>query len=1135
MKYLRPNRHVSLFIFIILSAFMISIAFFGGSVRAAAPIAQEKVEPLVLKEITSSGSTDFFVWMKEKADLRPAHSLRTKRAKGQFVYRTLRDTANRTQNGVRAQLNRLGVYFRPFYIANKILVLDGDMTLVNLLAARPDVSQITANHIFQLQEPFVDSNPPAQAVGVESNISFIKAPDVWALGYKGAGIVLAGNDTGLDWDHPAIKNQYRGWNGSTVDHNYNWWDATGTYPSVPGDGHGHGTHTTGTMVGDDGNGNQIGVAPEAKTIHCKNMTDDGSGSDATFTECFQFVLAPWDLTGDKNTSDPEKAPDAVNNSWGYWGGNEPQFEDEISTLQAAGILVEVSAGNEGPNCQTLRSPGDYGQVLTTGSVSHAGGILPGTITSFSSRGPSNLYPGYFFPDIMAPGESIRSSLPGGNNYASWSGTSMAGPHVTALVGLMWNASPALRGEVSTTVQVILSTALPLGGQGSNCGGDYTDGPNNDWGYGTIDALAAVQEAIQLGPPFRVQATPLDQAVCAPDDASYEASYDVYVNLNDSSFDGTVQLTVSGQPAGTDTNFPLSVVPPSISKLTILNIGTEDVGSFTLDVIGTSTGEPAETNVQLQIFSSAPETVTLLQPGEKATSVDLKPFFAWSSASQASSYLLQVAIDDNFDNIVYSATVEDTSHTAESMLDSITTYYWQITAANVCGESTSPSSSFTTRDVPPTLLVDDDDNNPDVLEYYTDTLIELGVAYDIWDTGNSDNEPDAATLSIYDNVIWFTGAEFGGYAGPGSAGEAALSSWLDGGGCLFISSQDYGWDKDLTSFMQNYLGVTAGIDDVGQVSVNGEGSVYGGLGPYTLVYPFMDYSDALWDAADAESAFSGNIYGAATNKATATYFTTFLGYPFEAISNLADRQDVLATFFNKCGGVLTPIHVGDLDGEKQDAGRGRWNAVVTITVHDGNENPVAGVLASGVWSNGATGSGECTTGSDGRCEIVKSNLKNSVSAVTFSLDGLLGSGYTYDSDSNQDPDGDSDGTTIIVLKDPPPTEQGDTPIHVGYLDGSSVPASKVNKWNATVTITVHDEDSNLIGGITVSGTWSGGTSGEGSCTTDSDGKCSIDKNNNRSNVNSVTFSVDSLTDNSGTYYYEPSANDPGSSIVIPQQP
>jgi hypothetical protein len=1125
---------------------MINIAFLGGSIGAAAPIAQEivqeKVEPLVLKEITSSGSTDFFIWMKEKADLRPAHSLRTKKAKGQFVYRTLRDTANRTQNGVRAQLNRLGVDYRSFYIANKILVRDGYMTLVNLLAARPDVSRITANHLFQLQEPFVDSNPPAQVAGVESNISFIHAPDVWALGYNGVGIVLAGNDTGLDWDHPAIKNQYRGWNGSTVDHNYNWWDATGTYPSVPDDGHGHGTHTTGTMVGDDGNGNQIGVAPGATTIHCKNMTDSGSGSDATFTECFEFDLAPWDLSG--NNPDPDKAPDAVNNSWGYWGGNDPQFEDIISTLQAAGILVEVSAGNEGPICGTLRSPGDYGQVLTTGSVNHAGGIIPGTTTAFSSRGPSSLYPGDFLPDIMAPGESIRSSLPGGNNYASWSGTSMAGPHVTALVGLMWQASPVLRGDVSTTVQAILDTAVPLVGEDLDCGGDYTSGPNNDWGYGTIDALAAVQEAIRLGPPFSVQATPIDKAVCAPT----AAVYNVDVTLNESSFNRTVALTVSGQPTGTMINFePLSVEPPGSSVLTISNTVAAVIGSYSLDVIGTSTGDPVETstsNVQLQIFNALPGTFTLSQPVDEATGIDLKPFFEWSSASQASSYLLEVATDIDFpDPNIYSVTVEGTSHTAEFALDSITTYYWRIKAANVCGESDFSSPfSFTTRDIPPTLLVDDDDNAPDVRSYYEETLDALGVAYDIWDTGNSDNEPDAATLSSYDNVIWFSGVEYGGYAGPGSAGEAALSSWLDEGGCLFISSQDYAYDKGMTSFMQNYLGVTSGSNDVGQVSVTGQGSVYGGLRPYTLSYPFANYSDITSPAGDAELAFSGNMGNAATDKATGTYFTTFLSYPFEAIPDLTDRQYVLTAFFNKCGSDLEPIliHVSDLDGGRREASRGRWDAIVTVTVHDVNEEPVAGVLASGVWSNGATGYGECRTDDNGQCEIVKSNLKNNVSAVTFSIDGLLGSGYTYDTDSNHDGDGDSDGRTIIVQKDPSPPPPGDTAMHVGDLDGSGAPASNANKWIATVTVEVHNEEESPIYGITVNGAWSGGTSGGGSCITNSAGQCDIAKNNLRSKVKSVTFSVDSLTDNNGTYYYnsgtnhDPDPNETGISIVI-QQP
>ena len=123
---------------------------------------------------------------------------------------------------------------RPFYIANKIFVRSGGEALAFELAARPDVAQITANHKYQLQEPFKNTDVPESPAAIEPNITFINAHDVWAMGITGQGTVMAGNDTGLDWDHPALINQYRGWDGTTADHNYNWWDATGTYPTVPG-------------------------------------------------------------------------------------------------------------------------------------------------------------------------------------------------------------------------------------------------------------------------------------------------------------------------------------------------------------------------------------------------------------------------------------------------------------------------------------------------------------------------------------------------------------------------------------------------------------------------------------------------------------------------------------------------------------------------------------------------------------------------------------------------------------------------------------------------------------------------------------------------------------------------------------
>ncbi len=486
----------------------------AGAAQNSPPLA--KVEPLVLEQVEKSGRADFFVWMAEKADLSLAAQMATKAEKGRFVYETLVATADRTQRDLRQALDRQGASYEAFYIANKILVRGGDAALLVRIAARPDVARITANHTFQLQEPPVEPAAGPHPNTVEPNLSFIKADQVWAMGITGRGTVLAGNDTGILVTHPALARHYRGClnppDCTFWDHNYNWWDATGTYLDGPGDGDGHGTYTTGVLVGDDGAGNQIGMAPGAQMIHCKNMTDGGYGGDDTFSTCFQWDLAPWDL--DHANPRPDLAPDAVNNSWGYMHGHVLLFEDEIAALQAAGIVMEFSSGNEGISCFSLRSPADYEPVLTTGSVSYAG-PFPGAISDFSSRGPSMLYPDAIFPDVMAPGENIRSSTRYGD-YGYGYGTSIAGPHTTGLVGLIWSANPALRGQVEVTQQLIRDTAVPLTGQGgTNCGGDYINGPNNDWGYGTIDALAAVQAAIGLGRAAWLDGTVVDAASSQP--------------------------------------------------------------------------------------------------------------------------------------------------------------------------------------------------------------------------------------------------------------------------------------------------------------------------------------------------------------------------------------------------------------------------------------------------------------------------------------------------------------------------------------------------------------------------------------------------------------------------------------------
>ena len=112
---------------------------------------------------------------------------------------------------------------------------------------------------------------------------------------------------------------------------------------------------------------------------------------------------------------------------------------------------------------------------------------------------------------------------------------------------------------------------------------------------------------------------------------------------------------------------------------------------------------------------------------------------------------------------------------------------------------------------------------------------------------------------------------------------------------------------------------------------------------------------------------------------------------------------------------TPIHVGDLDGSATRKGR-NWTAAVTIRIEDGDHAPVAGAVVTGSWSAGASGNASCTTGASGTCTVQKAKLSmTSVAGVTFTVTGATLAGRTYQAAANHDPDGDSTGTSITVLR------------------------------------------------------------------------------------------------------------------------
>ena len=284
----------------------------------------------------------------------------------------------------------------------------------------------------------------------------VNAPSLWAQGFTGQGMTIGNQDTGMRWTHNALRPKYRGWNGVIADHNFNWHDSIhsgggtcGPNTTAPCDDQGHGTHTTGTTVGDDGSGNQVGVAPGAKWIGCRNM-NQGVGTPATYTECFQFFIAPTDLAG--NNANPAVRPHVINNSWGCPASEgcvtRAELEAIVNNTQAAGIFVASSAGNSGPGCSSVDGPpAIYSATFATGAID-----ITNTLASFSSRGPSTFYtPNLLKPNLSAPGVNVRSSTrTGDTTYGNFSGTSMASPHVAGVVALLWSARPQLLRNIAAT-------------------------------------------------------------------------------------------------------------------------------------------------------------------------------------------------------------------------------------------------------------------------------------------------------------------------------------------------------------------------------------------------------------------------------------------------------------------------------------------------------------------------------------------------------------------------------------------------------------------------------------------------------------------------------------------------------------
>jgi subtilisin family serine protease len=531
----------------------------------------------------SSRLVDVVVVMRSQANLAAIRQA-TRPARLAEVERTLRAHAAQAQRGVlmllaarRAQ--RLVSSVVPLWIANEIEV-QATPAVIRELAARPDVREIRPN--FTIQAPAAPASATASTTSVEPNVDLVNAPAIWAMGLGGQGIVVANMDTGVDATHPDLANKWRGGTNS-------WYDPNGQHPTTPTDVNGHGTQTMGVMVGGDAGGSSIGVAPEAKWIAVKIFNDRGTATSSGIHLGFQWLLDP---DGDPATAD---APNVVNDSWTMGAsGCNLDFQLDLRSLRAAGILPVFAAGNYGPTAGTVFSPANNPEAFAVGGTDNADVLDP-----YSSRGPSACT-GTTSPKLTAPGVSIRTTdLYGG--YATDTGTSVAAPHVSGALALLLNAFPSLSADQQEAA--LDNGALDLG----------SVGVDNDYGYGRLDVLAAYQWLASV-PDFTVSASPASLTVSPGGNASFAVSIS-----GTNGFSGDVSLSLAGL-SGSQAGW--SFAPPAVtggsgtSQLSVTTSSTIAPGSYPLTITGTS-GSITRTATATLDVSGPPDFSVLASPSSQS--------------------------------------------------------------------------------------------------------------------------------------------------------------------------------------------------------------------------------------------------------------------------------------------------------------------------------------------------------------------------------------------------------------------------------------------------------------------------------------------------------------------------------------
>ncbi len=450
------------------------------------------IDQNLLEAINSDPNQDFniYVVLEDKLDFNQFNSRASYsdvHSKSVAVNKALRSKAKSSQAPLLDNLKVMdGVKensIKSFWIANAIF-FTCDLASIIELSNNTMIQWIGIEGVLLLTEEESSSPSTPMPSTIQTGLKAINAPALWELGYTGYGQIALVADTGIDPNHASYSDRYRGY---TTNNSEAWFMGDYYNSETPFNCGDHGTHVLGTVLGlDKITQDTIGVAFNAQWMGSPNLCGGGTGSNlATFE---------WGADPDDNPNTTEDMADVINNSWWDPGVSNSEcnslYIDVLEALEMMGVAVVFSAGNAGPEVQTITPPHNINfDIVNSFTVAAVSGSDPElSVADFSSRGPSDCGgEGSILikPEVAAPGVFVRSAV-FENAYGNKSGTSMAAPHVSGAILLLKEAFPYLSGRD-------LKLALYY-----SCTDLGEEGEDNTYGMGIINVKAAYDYLVDLG-------------------------------------------------------------------------------------------------------------------------------------------------------------------------------------------------------------------------------------------------------------------------------------------------------------------------------------------------------------------------------------------------------------------------------------------------------------------------------------------------------------------------------------------------------------------------------------------------------------------------------------------------------------